>query len=462
MSDVGSVSRLNYDDIQGLILRDYRMPCSRHFILRIDEPVKTKALLGALAGGSPAESFQIAAVASWPATGQPDFCLNVGITWSGLERLQPPVDLKHSFRSFPSFIAGAIGRADFVGDAGNSSPANWVGGLGPVVPGSNESATHLIVTLHARTSAIRESASSGLRQLFADRGAVTELSCFDGDALPGEKVHFGYRDGIARVNIDGGFDHQPDSQPVVPASQFVLLDDGNYNVPEPPELGLNGGFGAFRILEQDVEGFESFLATNSDGEPAKELLAAKIMGRWRNGAPLVLSPDAPQDIPHDKLNDFDYAPTGNDPGDLQGVRCPVGAHIRRVNPRGVPAPGAGSGHDHRLIRRGLPYGPPYVPGSGSPAAERGLLGMFLCADLFNQFEFVMKDWINGGGFMAGLPTSHRDPLVGNNSPDSSVFEIPVPQGPTRRVTGLGTFIRTRGAAYLFLPSLSSLRFIATH
>ncbi|MBC8117006.1 MAG: peroxidase [Candidatus Saccharimonas sp.] len=462
MSSESGVQRLRHEDIQGIVLRSYRMPVVRHFVLRVDDASGAKRLIASLVDDARRTSLQITAAAPWSDQTTPDACFNLGFTWQGLRALQLPFDLDRSFRSFPSFISGAVARAGFLHDIGNSDPENWLGGLAPKAKGSTESDAHLILTLHAQSADLRELRSKELRALFESSPSVTELSAHDGQALPGEKVHFGYRDGMSEPNIEGGFAVLPDSQPVVPACQFVLLDDGDYNVPDPPALGLNGSFAAFRIIEQDVVGFENFLSANSESEAGKEKLAAQMMGRWRNGTPLVLSPDAPIELPDDKLNEFDYVATSNNPDDSLGLRCPIGAHIRRVNPRGVPAPGVGSGHDHRLIRRGLPYGPEYVPGTAPDNQPRGLIGMFICADLFNQFEFVTNDWINRGGFVSGLPLGQKDPLIGSNSSETSQFEIPSGPGQKRVLKGFGSFISTRGGAYLFLPSLSALRFIATH
>jgi deferrochelatase/peroxidase EfeB len=185
----------------------------------------------------------------------------------------------------------------------------------------------------------------------------------------------------------------------------VLLDEAeNYFVPEPRELGLNGSFAVFKMIETDVVGFEHFLQSNKDRiDP--ELLAAKMCGRWRNGVPLALSPvtdSPPGGISPDQLNDFEYV-NADGSGDARGIRCPVGAHIRRVNPRGQPVTGqgqpGGSNNSHRLIRRGMPYGPVYDP---------------------------------------SLP--HGAPPI--------------------KVNGLSTFVTTKGAAYCLLPSVTAIRFIA--
>ena len=123
----------------------------------------------------------------------------------------------------------------------------------------------------------------------------------------------------------------------------MLREDAvNYVVPEPLELGLNGSFAVFKKVETDVVAFEDFLQSNKERiDP--ELLAAMICGRWRNGTPLALSPDTGSPaggLAAEQLNGFGYVDADGS-GDPKGIRCPVGAHIRRVNPRGQPVAGQG-------------------------------------------------------------------------------------------------------------------------
>jgi deferrochelatase/peroxidase EfeB len=239
-------------------------------------------------------------------------------------------------------------------------------------------------------------------------------------------------------------------------------------VPEPRELGLNGSFAVFKKVETDVVGFEDFLQANSDRiDP--ELLAAKMCGRWRNGVPLALSPDTDSPdggISPQQLNDFEYV-NADGSGDPKGIRCPVGAHIRRVNPRGEPIAGqgepGGSNNSHRLIRRGLPYGPTYDPAGPYDGAERGMLFHFVNANIENQYEFVLRRWVNDSEF-AGAVRLHpqsRDPVIGTQDKSESIFVVPQANAaPPIEVKGIGTFITTKAAAYVFLPSITAIKYIA--
>ena len=382
-SGTGGKTALDLGDIQGFILRGYRMPMVRHFLLTVGVPAKARELLGRLVGGDESDTPQITTAEDWhvgfepgpgdnpadPPRRKPDYCLNLGITWPGLIALEIEDRVPAlSFKSFGAFTAGAAQRAELVGDTGASDPKNWIGDFG-------KGSDHVLVTLHAISPEAMTTYSDRLSALFADGNAFREIWREDGVALmelkdgkpvPTFKVHFGYTDGISMTTIRGGPErYPPDHQQPCEPWLFVLLNEAeNYFVPEPHELGLNGSFAVFKMIETDVVGFEKFLQSNKDMiDP--ELLAAKMCGRWRNGVPLALSPTTdspPGGIPAEQMNNYEYV-NADGSGDPRGLRCPVGAHMRRINPRGQPVTGqgepGGSNNTHRLIRRGLPYGPVY-------------------------------------------------------------------------------------------------------
>ena len=187
------------------------------------------------------------------------------------------------------------------------------------------------------------------------------------------------------------------------------------------------------------------------------LIAAKLCGRWRNGVPLALSPDTDTPdppIPPHAFNDFDYV---GKYGDERGYHCPIGSHTRRMYPRGQRVAGEG-GHRHRIIQRGMPYGPPYEPEHLHDGQARGLLGLFICVSIRDQFEFLMGEWANRGRFAAGLGDT-KDPLIGNHAEGEGSFSIPRPGGSVI-LDGFSRFVTTRGAAYCFLPSISGIRYLA--
>jgi deferrochelatase/peroxidase EfeB len=486
-SQSSSKSTLDLADIQGFILRGYRMPMVRHFLLTVGVPAEARKLLGRLVSGVESDAPQITTAEEWhvgfePGPGdnpaeaprhKPDYCLNVGITWPGLLALEIKDRVPTlAFNSFGAFTAGAAARAKLVGDTGPSAPENWVGGFG-------RGSDHVLVTLHAIRPDAMKSYSDRLAALIAERNAFREIWRGDGMALmemkdgqpvPTFKVHFGYTDGISMTTIRGGPErYPPDHQRPCEPWLFVLLDEAeNYIVPEPRELGLNGSFAVFKIARTDVVGFENFLQSNKD-KIDPELLAAKICGRWRNGVPLALSPDTDSPalgISPEQLNNFEYV-NADGSGDPKGLRCPVGAHMRRINPRGQPVTGQGqpgaSNNTHRLIRRGMPYGPVYDQKQPYDGIERGLLGYFINSSIENQYEFVLSQWVNDSEFAGAvrLPPKSKDPMIGTQDPAESIFAIPQVNGaPPIKVTGFSSFVTTKAAAYCFLPSITAIKFIS--
>ena len=483
----GEEEALDLADIQGFVLRGYAMPMVRHFLLTVGTPGRARRQLGRLVSDDESDVPQITTADDWrvgfaPGPGDdvaaarrrpPDYCLNVGITWPGLVALQIEERLPTlSFRSFGAFVEGAAHRAGLVGDTGASSSQNWTGGFG-------SGDDHVLVTLHAISPEALTTHTDKLTAWFAEGDAFREIWRKDGMALmemqdgqpvPTAKVHFGYTDGMTTPTIRGGPErYLPDHQEPCEPWLFVLREDAaNYDVPEPQQLGLNGSFAVFKQVETDVIAFEEFLQSNKDTiDP--ELLAAKICGRWRNGVPLALSPDTDSPaggIPLEGLNDFGYV-DGDGSGDPKGIGCPVGSHIRRVNPRGQPVAGqglpGGSNNAHRLIRRGLPYGPTYDPKERYDGIERGMLFYFINANIENQYEFVLRRWVNDGEFAGAvrLDPRSKDPLIGTQDPAESIFVIPQADGgPPIEMTGLSSFVTTKAAAYVFLPSITAIGFIA--
>ena len=441
-------------DIQGFILRTYAMPALRVFVLRVHRREAAGRVLASLADA--ANGISLTSAATWQ--NKPDFCLNVAFTHAGLRALGLP---EASLESFPEeFIEGAVARAPRVGDTGTSAPGAWIGGLAaePV---------HALVFLFAQSEPIVAEVTARLREQLTQDEGFAEISVQDGRALPGNLAHFGYRDGFAQPTIAGGLPPLvPDVLPAAPAGEFLFgypsqYTDFTYPVPQPAEqLGINSSFVAYRVLEQDCAGFERFLgeASRATGLDA-ELIAAKLCGRWRNGVPLSLSPDTQAvDLPPERYNSFDYAPTTALPDafdDRRGARCPIGAHIRRMNPRHSTVAG-NSGLKRRLVRRGLPYGPPYDPAAPDDGIARGLLGLFIGVSLKDQFEFLMSDWANKGSFAPGLRGT-RDAIIGDNGGGAASFLMPRDGQPTLQIDGLARFVTTRGGAYGFLPSLTAVR-----
>jgi Dyp-type peroxidase family len=462
---------IDYNDVQGTILRGYRVDLARHFILSITDVPAAGKFIAALVDGSAGLPQVTTAQRVKP---KPPCFLNLSFTCAGLAKLGLSTTQLASFDA--AFQRGATNTtsAANVGDVGSSAPQNWMGGL------SNGSQVHVLLSVWVSESpSVLDTVSAQLRKAFAS--CLKELSALDAQALPDNKVHFGYRDSIAQPTVIGAPPSKrqtPDDQPPVKTGEFLLgygnESGGTYKV-DPPELSTNSSYAAFRILEQDVAAFDAMLKSYSAkaGIDA-EMLAAKICGRWRNGNPLELAPDTQGPVlPTEKLNDFTYV-SKDATDDTLGLKCPIGSHIRRNNPRDGAVVGTDSKH-HRIVRRAMPYGPAYNPDQPLQAA-RGLVGYFINASISNQFEFLSGQWnqrsdfvksaSGPGGSGAGnavFNISGEDVFLGVNDPASSSFTLAKEgaKGSNNTVlTGFDRMITTRGSAYCFFPSIKGLRYLA--
>jgi deferrochelatase/peroxidase EfeB len=227
---------------------------------------------------------------------------------------------------------------------------------------------------------------------------VAVLSCIDLEAIPPfdyAHEHFGYRDRLSQPVIDGtGIEPTTGSGPPIKAGEFFLgyPDEKGppSGLPQPEILSRNGSYLCYLKMEEHVGAFRDFLRQHGETPEQQELIAAKLMGRWRSGAPLVLAPE--KDNPElggdlQRTNDFDYGKM-----DPHGYPCPLGAHVRRMNPRHT----AVNMERRKMIRRGGTYGPPLPEAAPDVGAERGIAVFAGCASLVRQFEFAMNVRANGG------------------------------------------------------------------
>jgi Dyp-type peroxidase family len=396
------------------------------------------------------------------------FTVNIGFTYEGLKALGVS---QRSLDSFPeAFRVGMRGRANVVGDVGPQAPEHWEGGLGgPDI--------HAMGWIRTDSEEGREEATRIIRDEMEATGGVEIRFVQDTKALAHENgigsegEHFGFADPISQPPIEGA------PAPSYPGDG-VLRDDGTWRPlkpgefllgyedeagpaagtqgPEPLELRLNGTYMVFRKLYQDVAAFRGYLITaakalyGSDDRYHQELVAAKIMGRWRSGCPLDLSPDKDDPAiaadPH-RRNNFTYE------GDEQGLRCPLGSHLRRSNPRATPLKRATAVRRHRLIRRGVEYGPHLEDSMlKDDGVDRGLVNLFIQADIERQFEFVQKEWMKGGEFI-GLDPNEQDPINGVGGEGSQLL---VPGAKQPFLFDLPTFVKVKGGEYLFVPGLKAL------
>jgi Dyp-type peroxidase family len=432
---------LELDDIQSGVLRPRPAPYAAAYVLfRIDDAKAGRELIRRVR--------PLVASAAHPESPAGDTWVSVALSFQGLKELGVPQTSLDSFS--PEFQQGMAARAGVLGDTGESSPEHWEKPLGSVD-------VHVVLTALAPDSARLEAALARAGQEYQKISGITAIWSQNCHALPNEREAFGFRDGISHPAIEGSGIQgtNPHEQPLKPG-EFVLgyPDEmgGMAAIPRPDLLGRNGSYVVFRKLHQRVAAFRQYLKANASGSEGEELVAAKMMGRWRSGAPLALCPlhDDP-DLGADarRNNAFLFKED-----DAIGYHTPCGSHIRRMNPRDADV--AGVVRIHRMIRRGTSYGPLLPDGVlEDDGAERGLMFASVGANLGRQFEFVQSEWMNDGAFFGG--GSQRDPVSGSADGEGT---FDAPRRPLRRrLTGLPRFVVTRGGEYAFLPGLKALRWL---
>jgi Dyp-type peroxidase family len=435
----GSV--LELDDIQSGVLRPRPTPyAATYVVFRVDDRNAGRELIRRL--------HSVVASAAHPTSPAGDTWVSVALSFQGLKALGVPQASLDSFA--PEFQQGMAARARMLGDTGESSPERWEKPLGSVD-------VHIVVTALSPDAERLEAAMEPARRKYRELSGVTAIWRQNCHALPSEKEAFGFRDGIGHPAIEeSGIPGSNPNEIPLKAGEFVLGYPDEMGdappIPQPEVLGRNGSYVVFRKLHQRVAAFRQYMNANSSSPAEEELLAAKMMGRWRSGAPLALCPlhDNPE-LGADPRRNNAFLFKQDDP---IGYKTPSGSHIRRMNPRDADV--AGVVRIHRMIRRGTSYGPLLPDGVlEDDGVDRGLMFAFVGAHLGRQFEFVQAEWMNDGSFFGGA--DKRDPLAGAGD-GTGTFDIP--KRPLRfRLQGLPRFVVTRGGEYCFLPGLRALRWL---
>ena len=435
---------LELEDIQHILLTRTPALTGRYEFLSFRTPESGRTWLSALS-----EKVQSAAEALAPDNTEMRW-VTVAFTWNGLRALG--LD-EASLATFPEeFKQGMAARAEILGDTGANHPENWVGGLA-------SPALHAIAILFARDEAERRRCVVEHDKFIAQHQDVEVLSHLDLEAVPPfiyAHDHFGFRDRISQPVIEGADETPtPGSAPPLKAGEFILGYPDEHgppaNLPNPEILSRNGSYMAYRRLEEHVGRFRDFLREHGQTLEEQELVAAKLMGRWRSGAPLALASD--KDDPSlgadsQRNNDFNYKQM-----DPYGYATPLGAHARRMNPRDTAA----NMNRHRMIRRGATYGPLLPENAPDDGVERGIAAFVICASLVRQFEFAQAVWANDRNFHE--LGNERDPIIGNQD---GTLEYKIPKRPIRKkITGLPAFTTVKGGAYFFLPGMKALQYLAT-
>jgi Dyp-type peroxidase family len=493
-------------DVQNFVSSGYpRHHASRHLLLRITDPPAARSWLALAADAIPtagwAEQY-VDRIGPQPAddtlpedpagrSSSPDFAVHLAFSYAGLVRLGLPEVELAGFAS--EFRAGMASRE--AGLTPGCGTATW---QPPFAMPAGPPAVHVLVMfsaadqhalntlLDARPELV-PGADDGLQVLESiDGGRIPEDRYGSGGSIgkPGFLEHFGFVDGLSQPRIHGVTAGRRTAE--LPAGEVLLgyqdVDGDTAGAGLPTALARNGSYLVYRKLEQDVPAFRALTrqlaqhlesklgGSRQSGTDPEELAAAKLMGRWRDGTPLTLSPGRSDPTLARK-------PFGFQENDSQGLSCPVGAHVRRANPRDSrpvdpsatltdgshPGLEAELAQRHRMLRRGIPYGRPLpeaefsesIDQPGKDEEKRGLLFIALVGDIRRQFEFVQAHWMSdGNAFRLG---TDRDPFAGASLQGTKLVVQGNPPTFEQPTTPLVT---CRGGEYFFLPGLTALRRIA--
>ena len=491
---------VDYRDVQGLVRFGYKhLEAARYAVLRVKSRVAAQAWLR-----------QVPVTTAEYVQPPPPEAVHVALTAAGLDALGVPAGVRAAFS--PEFLGGMAdaNRARRLGDLGANAPAYWRWGGDAGVP-------HVLVMFFTRAdSELDGFIARTMGASFGDAFTIQQtLDTCDQDGVE----PFGFADGLSQPAIDWDQKTEPDSRRLdyrneAALGEFVLGYANEYGKftdrpivagdaasaslpsavddPGKKDLGRHGSYLVFRQLDQNVRAFWQFVHAAANGNPAAmERLSAAFVGRTRSGEPLVTTAAGLVDGTESRdeqarRNQFTFD------GDPRGVACPVGAHIRRSNPRNTDYPGRPTGvmkllaalgastkgfrddlvspvRFHRVLRRGREYGPTLKPEDAlCPAPqddpERGLHFICLNANIGRQFEFLQNAWLMNTTF-ADL-NGETDPLVGVREglpgcPVSRGFTMPRSGGPAEQVAGLPQFVTVKGGEYFFLPGIGALRYLGS-
>lgn len=472
--------------VQRLPVAGYkRATHARHLLLAIRSAEAARALLQQLHHDD-RQGLRFGPADGWHAPEASG--LDIGFSHDGLLRLGLPAPHTGTLATRArAFKLGAYQRAARLGDSGDSAPLRWERGFAP-------RETDLMLSMHAADAATIDTRwrhLTGLRgwaDAFELRSEQPAAHLPQSARNPGRRSeHFGFADGLA--NPDLGLARPRALAPDTPtdaatptalgelllghpnqvgANPWVFDDDAG--LPQPPQRGRapdefeqkqaelsdffrDGCFGVLRKMAQHVEVFEAWVdqaarrlmhaAGPLDLDAARLYIKAKLCGRWPNGQVLSERDGYRQpDADAEGLNRFDFS------DDPQGRACPFGSHIRRMNPRSdavVPA------RTRALVRRGMPY-EQAGDADRQRERERGLMGLFFCASIEDQFEHLLGEWANKNPMGPDNAGTAKDPLIGQHEDPEAFLEIWLPDGRPLRLDGLPPFVQTRGTLYLFYPS----------
>jgi Dyp-type peroxidase family len=486
---------LNLSEIQGIILRGYNhQRYSKYLFFQVQNSDKTKQWLDSVIP-------EITTSAPWPkGATKPHTSLNIAFSYAGLESLGYKDTTGTFSREFQSGMPEE-NRARTLGDTGESEPAKWELG-GPIGPLGKDN-LHILLMLYAKDWASLDERARIQKVRINEIGGLQLVYEQDSYMNPQQKEPFGFRDGLSQPPVEGFSskvssagqvkDESALAEEPIKAGEFILGYPNAYNqlpftptvpieldkkmilpaLPTDPDkpnqptdermrdFGQNGSYMVYRKLQQDVKGFRDFMLKSAGNHAGAVELAAKFMGRWQSGTPLVLAPEADDAriaASPEKFNNFGYHNT-----DPHGYKCPIGSHVRRSNPRDSLEPGPEESttvvNRHRIIRRGRPYGMP-VPDDPSPVKKRegvGIIFIAINASIKRQFEFVQQMWVNDEKFDEMY--DNKDTVTGDNDEATTMTIQAKPV--RRRIHKVPRFVQVRGGGYFFLPSIAALKYLAS-
>lgn len=453
----------------------------------------------------------------------PATALQIAFTPQGLEQLGLDANTRSQFSD--EFLAGMSGeqsRSRRLGDVGNSAPEHWYWGH------HNLEQVHVLLLLYARQGHIEQHVQAVCNEDF--HAAFNVVHTLPTNTL-GAREPFGFVDGISQPAIDWQEEQRTDGHArdtysnLLAPGEIVLGYTNEYGqythspcIEDPQDssgddlpvardkpgcrdFGRNGCYLVVRQLEQDVDGFWQFMSERTDGnETAAKALAERMVGRRIDGEPLMSATSRiiPGIPPGKTSNQFDFD------ADPTGLQCPVGAHIRRSNPRTGDFPASintfwlrlfyrlgfkrRSEHEdliastrfHRILRRGRTYGQNSAQSgrqlrsahqlsadaaaadTSTANAAQGLQFICVAANILRQFEFVQSAWSISTGF-AGT-RQQRDPITAHrqsldNGTATDLFMQADQHGAQIKIGNLPEFVTVRGGGYFFMPGIQAIRYL---
>ena len=474
---------LQRDDIQGIVMHGYGRLHARFVLLGVIDADKVRGWLESMA-----EELEQSSAAHPPEPGRENFRIHLAFSHDGLEVLGFEMAVFDSVsQEFANPGDLRSHRQRILGEFGDSDPSRWLWG------GPENTPVDIVLMIYADTE---EALDAKYTDLVDSRGkgcivpigvvedprnSASPKNYLPTERLPGNKEHFGFRDGISQPRIQDGEPEGPDN---IKAGEFLFGYENEYGqIPKMPsaadnlDFGLNGSFMVLRQLEQAVNEFWDKTCNDAGDDVVKaKRLASRRVGRWPNGAP-VLYADRSDRVDLSKENEFNFS------SDPFGQRCPIGAHIRRANPRDSlsddPLDPTREVRRHRIIRRARAYGKP-APDTLNDNGQidivklrntgvehrRGLHFVCFNTDIGRQFEFILQTWVINQKFAGGYEEidalfsdtdaaqsqspacDDLDSAIGSGSADDYDSDI------------ARNYITVRGGGYFFLPGIKAIHYLA--